>query len=90
MLEKGNSSKRQKLNGCSFQQVLRPNLNRFLYYHWETLSQEGFILKSAKRAWFPLENGTGGFQNNPLFKCLACFMCQCLKIFNIITLKQIF
>ena len=49
MLEKGDSSIGQKMNGCSFQLVLRQNLSWFLSWHKKTLFPRGFVLKPTER-----------------------------------------
>ena len=40
-----------KMNGCSFQQVLRQNLSLFLSQHWNMISLRGLILKPTERAY---------------------------------------
>ena len=50
---------------CSFQHVLRQNLNWFLSYHWKKIFLRGFILKPTERAYFLLKSGTSDFQNSP-------------------------
>ena len=51
MFKKYDSSNRTvKINGCSFQQVLRQNLGWFLSLHWKTLFLRSFILNSTEGA----------------------------------------
>ena len=94
MFKKYDSSNRTvKINGCSFQQVLRQNLGWFLSLHWKTLFLRSFILNSTEGAQVLLKNGTSDFQNNLPFERSACFMLQSVKnlnVFNTLTLKQIF
>ena len=73
MFEQILSSNRQKMNGCSFHQVLRQHLCWFLSLHRKTLCPRGFILKSRERAWILLKKGTRDFQNSPPFERLTCF-----------------
>ena len=68
MFQQNLSSNRQKLNGCSFRQLLRQNLG------WlKTLCLRGFILKPRERAQTLLKNGTRDFQNSPAFERSVCF-----------------
>ena len=73
MFEKVEASSRQKMDSCSFQEVLRQHLSWFLSYHMKTLFLRGFILKPTERAEVLLKNGTRDFQNSPLFERSACF-----------------
>ena len=73
MFEKGDSSNRQKMNGCSFQQVIWQNLSRFLSEQRKLLFLIGFILKTAERAQVLLQNGTRDFQNSAPLERSACF-----------------
>ena len=66
IFEKGGLSNRQKMNGCSFQQVLRQNLSWFFSKHRKMLFLRAFILE-------PTENGTKDFQNSLPFERSACF-----------------
>ena len=67
MFEKGDdSSNRQKLNSCSFQQVLIKT--KFEPAFVLTLSLRDFILEPTERAQVFLKKGTRDFQNSPLFE----------------------
>ena len=68
MFEKGDSSNSQKMNGCSFQQVLR-----FLFQHRKKVFFKSFILKPLKRTYVLLINVIRNFQNSPPFGRSACF-----------------
>ena len=48
-------SNREKMNRCSFQEVLRQNLSWFLSQHRKTLFLRGFILKPTERAYIFLK-----------------------------------
>ena len=61
------------MNGCSFQQVLRQNLDWLLSKHWKTRFLRGIILKSTERAQILLKNGTRDFQGSPPFERSSCF-----------------
>ena len=66
IFEKGGLSNRQKMNGCSFQQVLQQNLSWFFSKHRKMLFLRAFILE-------PTENSTKDFQNSLPFERSACF-----------------
>ena len=61
----------RKMNGCSFQQVLRQNLVFVLTQ--KTLFLRVFILKVTERVQIFLEKVTRDFQNGPLFERSTCF-----------------
>ena len=51
MFGKGDSSNRQKINGCSFQQVLRQAIFGLVFvFTQKTLFLRGFILEPTERA----------------------------------------
>ena len=74
MFEQGDSSNRQKKDGCSFRQLLRQNLCWFLSQHRKTLCLRGLILKPTEGALVLLKNGTKNFRNSPAFERSACFL----------------
>ena len=63
----------KKMNGCSFQQVLRKNLRWFLSSYWERVFLRGFILKPTESGQVPLKNNIRDFQNSSAFERLSCF-----------------
>ena len=67
MFEQGDSFIRQKMNDCSFQQLLRQNLSRCLSKH------RGFIFKPTERAYRFSKHGTRDSQNSPPFERSARF-----------------
>ena len=96
MFEKVDSSNRQKMNGCSFQQVWWLNLSWFLSYHRNILFLRGFVLKLTERPWVLLISGTIIFKI-ALRLPMHDFVWQSLEILNVFnnvkcpfTLKLIF
>ena len=80
------------MNGCSFQHVLRQNLNWFLSYHWKKIFLRGFILKPTERAYVLPKSGTSDFQNSPPLErspWVSVTISEKFKHFQYLTLKQI-
>ena len=61
MFEQGDSSSRQKNNGCFSQQILRQNVGWFLSQHRKAIPRRGFILEPIERPYVPLKSGTRDF-----------------------------
>ena len=73
MFKQGDSSNRQKLNGCSFQQIFTAKFVLVFILTKEDVLLQEFYFKVNKRAQVPLNDGTRDFQNNPLFERSAYF-----------------
>ena len=71
-LEKVDSSSRLKMNGCSFQQVLRQNLSCFLSENRKMIFLS-FILNPTERAQVYLKYDSRDFQNYSPFERSAYF-----------------
>ena len=82
MFEKGDSSNRQKINGCSFQHVLQQNLSWFLPQHRKTFFRWGFTLKPTERVQVLLQTGSWDFQNSPPFGRSTCFYVAIIENFQ--------
>ena len=58
MFKQGDSSSRQKNDGCFSQNVLQQNVRWFLFYYRKVLPRTGLILKPIERPYVPLKSGT--------------------------------
>ena len=58
-------SKKLKMNGCFFQEILRQNVGWFLSQHRQTLIRRSFTLKPKLITQIPLKNSTTNFQISP-------------------------
>ena len=94
MSKKFDSSNRQKMSSCSFQQVLRQNFDLVLVLTQEnTFSLEVSFSRQQKDHRFFLKTVLGNFKIALRLRDRYIFMWQSLEIFNIfntLTLKQIF
>ena len=93
MFKQGDSLNRQKINACSFQQVLRQKFELVFVSTHEILRLRGFILKSTKKAQVLQKDGSRDFQNSIPFERSACRYVKLLEIMNVFntsTLKENF
>ena len=59
MFKKRDSSSRQKMHDCFFQQILQQNASCFLFQHREMLLCRGFVLKSIDTPRFLQKTAPG-------------------------------